>query len=68
MLEVLIVSIGIVLVIEGLLYFILVDRIDYFIKVLKNFNKQKIKTISLTVALVGLCLIYFTYRFYGEFE
>ena len=68
MLEVLIVSIGIVLVIEGLLYFILADRIDYFIKVLKNFNKQKIKSISLTVALVGLCLIYFTFKVYNDFE
>ena len=63
MFELLILSIGIVLVIEGLLYFILVDRIDYFIKVLKNFNKQKIKTISLIIALVGLCLIYFTIDF-----
>ena len=68
MFELLLFSIGIVLLIEGLLYFILADRIDYFIKVLKNFNKQKIKTISLTVALVGLCLIYFTFRFYSEFE
>ena len=68
MLEVLIVSIGIVLVIEGLLYFILADRIDYFIKVLKNFNKQKIKTISLSVALLGLCLIYFTFKVYNDFE
>ncbi len=68
MLEVLIVSIGIVLVIEGLLYFILADRIDYFIKVLKNFNKQKIKTISLSVALLGLCLIYFTFKFYGDIK
>ena len=68
MLEVLIVSIGIVLVIEGLLYFILADRIDYFIKVLKNFNKQKIKSISLTVAFLGLCLIYFTFKVYNDFE
>ena len=68
MLEVLIVSIGIVLVIEGLLYFILADRIDYLIKLLKNFNKQKIKTISLSVALLGLCLIYFTFKVYNDFE
>tara|TARA_B100000214_G_C23604762_1_gene462395 strand:- start:148 stop:354 length:207 start_codon:yes stop_codon:yes gene_type:complete len=68
MFEVLIVSIGLVLVIEGILYFILADRIEFFLEIIKKLNKQKIKTISLIIALTGLCLIYFTFKFYGELK
>ena len=68
MLEVLIVSIGLVLVVEGILYFILADKIDYLLNALKKINKQSIKTISLTIAFIGICLIYFTFRFYGEIK
>tara|TARA_Y100000768_G_C23800526_1_gene596983 strand:+ start:264 stop:464 length:201 start_codon:yes stop_codon:yes gene_type:complete len=64
MIEVLIVSIGLVLVIEGLLYFVIADKLDLLVTFLKNYDNQKIKKISLCVALFGLCLIYFTFRFY----
>ena len=68
MLEVLIISIGLVLVIEGTIYFLFADKLDIIISLFKNFNPQKIKTISLLVALFGLCLIYFTFKYYGEFK
>ncbi len=68
MFKVLIISIGLVLVIEGLLYFILADKLQQLISTLKNYNVHKIKTFSLIAAITGLCLIYFTIRFYGKIE
>ena len=65
MFEVLIISIGLVLVIEGILYFMLADKLHDLALILKNFNKQKVKIISLSIVLLGLCLIYFTFRFYN---
>ena len=66
MFEIIIISIGLVLVIEGILYFILASRFNHLLEMLKKIDPQKIKTISLFVALLGICLIYFTFRFYGE--
>ena len=66
MLKVLFVSIGLVLVLEGLLYFLISDNLQKLLKTLEKYNKQTIKTISLCVALTGLCLIYFTFRIYGN--
>ncbi len=66
MFEILIISIGLVLVIEGTMYYFLADRINNIVDILKSFNPKKIKTASLFSAIFGLCLIYFTFRFYGE--
>ena len=64
MFEILIISIGLVLVIEGLMYFFLADRLNYFIDILSKTPSKKIKNLSLLIALLGLCLIYFTFRYY----
>ena len=64
MLEVLVISIGLVLVIEGTIYFLLANKLDYLFTVLKNTNIQIIKTISITIVFFGLCLIYFTFKYY----
>tara|TARA_B100000575_G_C22979240_1_gene565087 strand:- start:475 stop:681 length:207 start_codon:yes stop_codon:yes gene_type:complete len=65
MFEILIISIGLVLVIEGLLYFFLADKLYDVLNLLKNTNPQKIKTLSLSILVFGLCLIYFTFRYYS---
>ena len=64
MLEIIIISIGLVLVIEGLMYFFLADKLEYFINILSKTPSQKIKNLSLTVVFLGLCLIYFTFKYY----
>ncbi len=66
MLEMLTISIGLVLVIEGILYFIIADRLNQIISILENFNSKKIKILSLSMIIIGFCLIYFTFRFYRE--
>ncbi len=68
MIEVLIISIGLLLIVEGTIYFLFADRLETLINMLKNFSIQKIKTISLSIALIGLCLIYFTFKYYGDIK
>tara|TARA_Y200000002_G_C22095742_1_gene420574 strand:- start:91 stop:297 length:207 start_codon:yes stop_codon:yes gene_type:complete len=66
--EILIISIGLVLVIEGLIYFMLASKLHMITELIKNIDPQTIKIFSLVIALVGICLIYFTFRFYGEIK
>ena len=68
MLEILIISIGLVLVVEGLMCLLLVSKIEDFVNLLINVNPKKIQTISLSMIVLGLCLIYFTFRYYTEIK
>ena len=38
----------------------------FFEDQLSKVDPQKIKTISLIMTIIGACLIYFTFRFYGD--
>ena len=67
MLKLILLSIGLVLVFEGLLYFFLANRINSLIEQIKKFNPQSIKTFSIIMVALGTCLIYFTFRLYGEY-
>ncbi len=64
MFDLIIISIGLVLVVEGLLYFTLANKIDLVISTLSSIKPQKIKKISLIIVFIGLCLIYITLRQY----
>ena len=66
MLEILIISIGLVLTIEGLLYFFLANNLKKYLDMLNLMNPQTIKNISLFCLLIGLCLIYFTFKYYDN--
>ena len=68
MIEILIISIGLVLVIEGTMYFLFADKIDFLLNILNNYNSKIIRNISLIIILFGLCLIYFTFKYYGEIK
>ena len=67
MLKLILLSIGLVLVFEGLLYFFLANRINSLIEQIKKFDPQSIKTFSIIMVALGTCLIYFTFRLYGEY-
>ena len=60
MFKTIVISIGLVLVIEGVMYFFLANKLNYLIQLLEKINPRKIKSISLTSVFFGLCLIYFT--------
>ena len=64
MFDVIIIGIGLVLILEGLLYFTVANKIDLVISILSSMRPQKIKNISLILVFIGLCLIYFTIRQY----
>ena len=66
MLKLLILGIGLLLLFEGLLYFFLAGNLKMLLEQLGKVDPQKIKTISLLMLIIGACLIYFTFRFYGE--
>ena len=66
MLKLLILGIGLLLFFEGLLYFFLAGNLKSLFEQLSKVDPQKIKTISLLMLILGACLIYFTFRFYGD--
>ena len=59
-------GIGLLLLFEGILYFFLSDNLNTLLDQLRKVDPQKIKTISLIMTVLGVCLIYFTLRFYGD--
>ena len=67
MLKLLLLGIGLLLFFEGLLYFFLAGNLKKLLEQLGKVDPQKIKTISLFMILIGACLIYFTFHFYGDF-
>jgi len=67
MLKLLLFGIGLLLFFEGILYFFLAGNLTSILNQINNVDPQKIKTISLAMIIIGACLIYFTFRFYGEF-
>ena len=66
MLKLLLLGTGLLLFFEGLLYFFLAGNLKSLLEQLGKLDPQKIKTISLLMIIIGACLIYFTFRFYGE--
>tara|TARA_B100000575_G_scaffold216534_1_gene177174 strand:+ start:294 stop:494 length:201 start_codon:yes stop_codon:yes gene_type:complete len=66
MLEILVVSIGIVLIIEGLLYFFISRNLKLVTEQLNKLNPKSLKNFGLIIALIGFCLIYYIIKFYNE--
>ena len=66
MYQILFTSIGLVLIIEGILYFFLANNLNKLLNILSSINPQIIKNISAFCALMGLCLIYFTFKYYDN--
>ena len=66
MIKLILLGIGLLLFFEGILYFFLVGKLNAILDQLRMVDPQKIKTISLIMTIMGACLIYFTFRFYGD--
>ena len=60
-------GIGFVLLFEGLVYFFFANKIKNILKIISVYNTEKIKLFSTLMVLLGVCLIYFTFRYY-EFK
>ena len=66
MFKLILLGIGLLLFFEGILYFFLAGNLNAIFDQLRKVDPQKIKTISLIMTIMGACLIYFTFRFYGD--
>ena len=66
MFKLILLGIGLLLLFEGILYFFLAGNLIVIFDQLRKVDPQKIKTISLIMTIMGACLIYFTFRFYGD--
>ena len=66
MFKLILLGIGLIIFFEGILYFFLADNLNAILDQLRKVDPQKIKTISLIMTIMGACLIYFTFRFYGD--
>ena len=66
MLKLFLLGLGFLLLSEGILYFFLAGNLNTLLDQLRKVDPQKIKTISLIMTIMGACLIYFTFRFYGD--
>ena len=64
--EIIITSIGLVLIIEGVLYFFLANNMKKFINTLSLIDPRIIKNVGALCSLIGICLIYFTFKFYNN--
>jgi len=66
MLKLFLLGFGLLLFFEGILYFFLARKLNILLEQLRKVDPQKIKTISLIMTIIGACLIYFTFHFYGD--
>ena len=64
MIELFLFGIGFVLLFEGLVYFFFAKKIKEMFEMIKNIKAEKIRNFSSILIILGLCLIYFTLKFY----
>ena len=64
MLELFLFGIGFVLLFEGLVYFFFAKKIKEMFEMIKDIKAEKIRNFSFILIILGLCLIYFTLKFY----
>tara|TARA_Y100000590_G_C15673804_1_gene997233 strand:- start:40 stop:243 length:204 start_codon:yes stop_codon:yes gene_type:complete len=65
MIKLIIFGIGFVFVFEGLIYFLFAKNMKKMFLIISNIETEKIRTFSSILLIVGLCLIYFTFKFYN---
>ena len=64
MFELFLFGIGFVLLFEGLVYFFFAKKIKTMFEMIKDIKAEKIRNFSTILIILGLCLIYFTLKFY----
>ena len=64
MLKYLLFGIGFVFLFEGLIYLIFANKLKIFYETLSSLKNENIRSFSSILIIIGLCLIYFTLKFY----
>ena len=65
MIKLIIFGLGFVLVFEGLIYFLFANNMKKMFSLISNIEPEKIRSFSSVMIIVGLCLIYFMFKFYN---
>ena len=64
MLKFILLGMGFALLIEGLIYFLFAKQVRNMFEAIRSYESEKIRSFSSIVIIIGLCLIYFTFKFY----
>ena len=56
---------GFVLLFEGLVYFLFANKMKIMFELIQSYQPEKIRTFSSVLIILGLCLIYFTFKIYN---
>ncbi len=64
MLKFILLGMGFALLIEGLIYFLFAKQVRNMFEAIRSYESEKIRSFSIIIIIIGLCLIYFTFKFY----
>ena len=64
MLKFILLGMGFALLIEGLIYFLFAKQVKNMFEAIRSYESEKIRSFSVIIIIIGLCLIYFTFKFY----
>ena len=64
MIKFILLGVGFALLIEGLIYFLFAKQVRNMFEVIRSYDPEKIRSFSSILIIIGLCLIYFTFKFY----
>ena len=64
MLKYILLGMGFALLFEGLIYFLFAKQVKNMLQVIRSYESEKIRSLSSILIIIGLCLIYFTFKFY----
>ena len=64
MIKFILLGMGFALLIEGLIYFLFAKQVKNLFEVISSYDPEKIRSFSIILVIIGLCLIYFTFKFY----
>ena len=67
MLKFILFGVGFILLFEGLVYFFFANKIKNILQIISVYNTENVKLFSTIMVLLGVSLIYFTFKYY-EFK
>ena len=64
MLKLILFGIGFIFIFEGFVYFLFAKKLKKMFDIISSYEPEKIRSFSSILIILGLCLIYFTFKFY----
>jgi len=64
MLKLILFGMGCILIFEGFIYFLFAKKLRDMFQIVSSYEPEKIRSFSSVIIILGLCLIYYTFKFY----